>query len=77
MLNEDVQSEPELQLLSTEPIWREQLRVFKFVLNVSYYLVNQVLQLHSSGEVSARVKGEGLHLAAINFFSIFYLLSPG
>ena len=76
MLNEDVQSEPELQLLSTEPIWREQLRVFKFVLNVSYYLVNQVLQLHSSGEVSARVKGEGLHLGTNQFFSI-YLLSPG
>ena len=65
MLNDDVQSEPELQLVSTEPIWRH--NYYELIIYLSYCLVNQVLELHTSGEVSAGIKGEGLHLATNHY----------
>ena len=35
---------------------------YEVIIFTRYCLVNQVLELHTSGQVSARVKGEGLHL---------------
>ena len=41
-----------------------------------YHLVNQVLELHSSGQVSARIKGEGLHLATNQFIILIMFDNP-
>ena len=43
------------------------INYYELIIYLSYCLVNQVLELHTSGEVSAGIKGEGLHLATNHY----------